>query len=164
MFVELWWQSLLIHSISSLPLSSQTSSINTALSVVSQNPIFNTVHEMLSDHITNRSGNWRILRVAIRNTTTAATITELSDEREENASCLVLVFHLNRIYIFGLQSTRDNYSLQGTKSIYTYTKEWRYRRIKEQMQFLTLPTAICSGEKSYILHEKSAVSSEGNSF
>lgn len=119
---------------------------------------------MLSDHINNRSGNWRISSVAIRNTTTAATITELSDEREENASCLVLVFHLNRIYIFGLQSTRDNYSLQGTKSIYTYTKEWRYRRIKEQMQFLTLPTAVCSGEKSYILHEKSAVSSEGNSF
>jgi len=46
----------------------------------------------------------------MRNTTTAAVIIEFSDEREKNSSCLVLVFYLNRIYIFGLQSSRDKYT------------------------------------------------------
>lgn len=59
----------------------------------------------------------------MRNTTTIAIIIEFSDERERNSCRIVLVFYLNSIYIFGLQRSRDKYTLQCTKSIYTHTEE-----------------------------------------
>lgn len=60
----------------------------------------------------------------MRNTTTAAIIIEFSDEREKKKILLpcTCILPEQDLHI-GLQSTRDNYSLQGTKSIYTYTKE-----------------------------------------
>lgn len=53
---------------------------------------------------------------------------------EKNSSCLVLIFYSKRICIFGVRSSRDKCTLQWTQCIFTYSKERRWRRAKEETQ------------------------------
>lgn len=90
----------------------------------------------------------------MRNTTRAAIIMESSDEREKYSSRFVLIFYLNRIYIFGLQRSRDIYTLHS----YLHQRMKVEKNKGRDVEFLTLPMCY---KKKYIFHEKSAVSPGG---